>query len=247
MLATLALGGALVVTGSTTSLAHRLNVFFSQEADAIVGQTYFQNGSPAQGAKVQILDSMSRPLAETLTDEDGRFRLPAPPPGTYQLRIDAGWGHGLVQKLEIAELSRKSDAPSAAEVLESYAVDSARKDDKVDDKNSANPDEKLFATELPVSDSKHAGPSTAGGKAESRSGNLPADSDGARLAAAVNANTAELRVLRSELIQMRRTLEGHMQRTRLQDVLGGIGYIIGIMGLLHFLLSFRNSRRQRPV
>jgi len=48
--------------------------------------------------------------------------------------------------------------------------------------------------------------------------------------------------IRADLASLREQLHGYEQKTRLRDVLGGIGYILGIAGIAFYLLGLR--RRQ---
>ena len=57
-----------------------------------------------------------------------------------------------------------------------------------------------------------------------------------------NAQTvlAELSALRDEFQQYR-------QQTQLRDILGGIGYILGVAGIAFYLLGLRQKRSNRPA
>lgn len=49
--------------------------------------------------------------------------------------------------------------------------------------------------------------------------------------------------LNSQVAQLRKQLDRYEQKTRLRDVLGGIGYILGLMGLGGYLLAGRRGTR----
>ncbi len=53
--------------------------------------------------------------------------------------------------------------------------------------------------------------------------------------------TIEAAVAR-QIIPLRKQLDRYEQKTRLRDILGGIGYILGLMGLTYYLLSRRNQK-----
>jgi nickel transport protein len=53
----------------------------------------------------------------------------------------------------------------------------------------------------------------------------------------------ELRTLQAQLTALRCQIEASANRTRLQDVLGGLGYIAGLAGLASFLLRKRTLQR----
>ncbi|MBN2477227.1 MAG: hypothetical protein JXB62_21645 [Pirellulales bacterium] len=50
--------------------------------------------------------------------------------------------------------------------------------------------------------------------------------------------------VRNEIVELRRQLNQYEQTTRLRDVLGGIGYILGIAGVAFYFLS---RRRKQPT
>ena len=55
----------------------------------------------------------------------------------------------------------------------------------------------------------------------------------------------QLESLNKQVIQLRKELDGYEQKTRFRDILGGIGYILGLMGLWgYFLGGRRRSRKQ---
>ncbi len=45
-----------------------------------------------------------------------------------------------------------------------------------------------------------------------------------------------------QIIPLRKQLDQYEQKTRLRDILGGIGYILGLMGLTYYLQSRRNTK-----
>ncbi len=51
--------------------------------------------------------------------------------------------------------------------------------------------------------------------------------------------------IQRELVQLRKDLAHANQRIRLQDVVAGIGYILGLMGLAFYFLGLRRKERAR--
>ena len=217
----------------TDADAHRLHVFHYLEGQEIHGQSYFQDGSAAIGAKVQLLDSMGNPVSEATTDEKGEFRLPLPRVGIYTLRVDAGWGHTIEERVSIpdpthragAALSSpaqpdKSPTPPAKRVPSLTSTQQEGKTSPVDHSESLM---------LQGTSSVQVRPLEVHGTEDSPQGSLPGPDLGQVL--------AELRQLRGEWIAFREAEQRHRERTQLRDVLGALGYLVGIMGLLQFLLS----------
>ena len=49
--------------------------------------------------------------------------------------------------------------------------------------------------------------------------------------------------LRAEIVELRREFADYRNSTRLRDVLGGIGYILGLAGLAFYFLGVRRKER----
>ena len=56
----------------------------------------------------------------------------------------------------------------------------------------------------------------------------------------------ELEALEKQIVQLRRDLAARDDSTRLRDVLGGIGYILGLMGLAFYFLGARRKKESSP-
>lgn len=56
------------------------------------------------------------------------------------------------------------------------------------------------------------------------------------------AGADALKQLRAEVDDLRQQLDQYRQRVRLLDVLGGVGYILGLTGIAHYWLSLRRNR-----
>jgi nickel transport protein len=54
---------------------------------------------------------------------------------------------------------------------------------------------------------------------------------------------AELQSLNTQIIQLRRQLDQYQAKIRLQDILGAIGYIVGVMGLAFYFLGVRRKEQ----
>ena len=58
---------------------------------------------------------------------------------------------------------------------------------------------------------------------------------------AASAQDAGLEGVRAEIAALRDTLERYERRIRLRDILGGIGYIVGVAGVASYLLGVRRK------
>jgi hypothetical protein len=64
-------------------------------------EAYFDDDTPARGAKVKVLDGQQAVIAEGRTDREGRWTFAAPEAGTYQVVADAGAGHRATTQITV--------------------------------------------------------------------------------------------------------------------------------------------------
>jgi len=76
-------------------------------------------------------------------------------------------------------------------------------------------------------------------KASQLPGDLPARGDKPVSAA---SSEVSLETIRNELSELRNQLQRHEERIRIQDLLGGIGYIFGIAGVAYYFLGIRRKK-----
>jgi nickel transport protein len=77
--------------------------------------------------------------------------------------------------------------------------------------------------------------------AEDASAGTPADTQTQPAAKAAEGAEA-VKQLRAEIDELRQQLDQYRQRVRLLDVLGGVGYILGLTGIAYYWLSLRRNR-----
>jgi hypothetical protein len=94
--------------------AHALGAQCTPKGDKIHVEAYFEDDTPAQKASVQILDADEQEVAKGQTDVKGMWSFAAPPPGHYQVIIDAGAGHRVVQKLTIPRRGVETASPNSS-------------------------------------------------------------------------------------------------------------------------------------
>lgn len=154
----------LLIVALTGPLAHAhgLRVSVQAEIDALRGQAFYADGTPAAGSRVEIYDLADGdvPAAAGITDADGRFYLAAALGRSYRVVVDGDEGH---RAEAVAML-----APAAA---------------------------------------------------------------GMELSAA----------LRAEIAPLREDVARLQQRIRMSDVIGGIGFIVGLFGGIAWLMARRRS------
>lgn len=76
-------------------------------------------------------------------------------------------------------------------------------------------------------------------------GSAPAESAQIPIAIAGNQDLrAGIQALGKQIAALRRDLDKYNNQLRLQDILGGIGYILGIMGLVFYFLGVRRKEKK---
>lgn len=205
---------ALMLAGScvvSPAWAHRLQVFAAANGELIEGSAYFAGGAPAAGVEVRIEDANGGLLAELSPSADGRFSYRARAPAKHVVVVRGGDGHRAEWVVRAAELApafalTSAEGPVAAAGLGVETRQGPR--------STSTPAASALSAPVATRPSLDGGPSM-----ENPSGIDPA------LTAAIELAVArQLRPLREELAAARATAS-------LRDLLGGIGYIVGVAGI----------------
>lgn len=191
------------------ALAHKVNVFAVAEGGAVSGEGYFSGGAKAQNVPVEILDASGGVIAQGVTEKDGTFKIPLPASVSPPLKIvlKAGDGHQNDFTLTAKDLGQGAPAPApAAPPVASGQTPGA-------------------ASAPPATGAAQAMASASGSPAT-----LPLDE--ARLAALIEAAVAKAvdEKLAPLRLQLSRMAEAD-QSARMQGIIGGIGWIIGLVGI----------------
>lgn len=207
-----------VILCASQSFAHRINIFALVEADQIRVECKFSKKSPAQNSPVTILDKASgKQLALKNTDDQGIALFPVTAemktaPQGLLAHINAGEGHENDFEIEKSEL----DGASASSGTE------------------ADPAPAETAAAEPA---KPADPSVSAAS----SVQIPSDSVAAMsrqeleklISAVVDRRVTPLRVMIASQVE---------KSPDITEILGGIGWILGIFGTAALCLS----RRRKP-
>lgn len=207
-----------VILCASQSFAHRINIFALVEADQIRVECKFSKKSPAQNSPVTILDKASgKQLALKNTDDQGIALFPVTAemksaPQGLIAHINAGEGHENDFEIEKSEL----DGASASSGTE------------------ADPAPAETAAAEPA---KPADPSVSAAS----SVQIPSDSVAAMsrqeleklISAVVDRRVTPLRVMIASQVE---------KGPGITEILGGIGWILGIFGTAALCLS----RRRKP-
>jgi hypothetical protein len=100
----LAYGLAFVLhlsASACSARAHNLGVQCKLRSQKMEIEAYFDDDTPARGAKVVVLDGRQQVIAQGRTDREGKWAVPAPEPGIYQVTADAGAGHRATTQITV--------------------------------------------------------------------------------------------------------------------------------------------------
>jgi len=238
------LSGALaVMLWAGVALAHKVNVFAVAEGGAVSGEGYFAGGAKAQKVPVEILDASGAVIAQGVTEKDGTFKILLPSQISPPLKVvlKAGDGHqndfiltaqDLAPAVPAAAPAASAQAPVAAPAPAASAVQGAGAPVATQASSSSG-------TATPS-----APPATGPGQSfASASGpSVPSPLDEARLAALIEAAVSKAvdEKLAPLKLQLARMAEQD-QSARMRDIIGGIGWIIGLVGIAAWFKRPKNK------
>lgn len=84
--------------------AHKVNVFAWVEGDTVYTQSKFSGGKPAQKGKVYVYDDKKNLLLEGVTSEQGEFSFKIPGKTALHISLDATMGHANTWDISLEEI-----------------------------------------------------------------------------------------------------------------------------------------------
>jgi nickel transport protein len=197
-----------------SALAHKLQVFASAEGALISGSAYFAGGGAASGARIEIRDGEGALLAEILPDREGKFDYAASSPVDHLIRAITADGHDAEWRVAGDELG--AGFASAAAPVGGVGMP-----------HRAETPPATVAGSAPL----------AGSNPVITAAPLQTSPDPALEAAIERAIARQIRPLREQL-------KAAEDRVLIQDILGGLGYILGLTGLALWWMARRPSDPQ---
>jgi len=239
----LALALLLGLAAPRTAAAHRVNVFAWVEAGTVRVEATFPGGRPvAHGTVVVRQAGTTEVLFTGATDDAGKLAFPVPAQdlaegADLEITVDAGSGHADAWIVTAAEI-RAGQAPAAAASSTAPGLGAGKK------KESAAAQSRTASTGTPESGKAPAGaraPAPAAGPAGAALPSAEAVAQAAAQAAAAAVNEAlerRLAPLTQALARQAKAGPG------LAEIVGGIGWIVGLAGLVALVRARR--LRGRP-
>ena len=179
----------LILISVKATLAHKVNVFGYREVNCIIGEAYFSDGSSCKKCLVEIYDEQGEKIAQTTTDERGKFKVLVNEKGSVKIKLIAGEGHLAEYEIEdLKEVAEKNQISFQKEISKKV----------VKSKNS----------QIQASISKD------------------------ELKNIVREVVAkETEGIKSMLMDLKKD----MNKTKIHEIISGIGYIFGIWGIIALL------------
>ncbi len=100
--------GAVLAPGTVG--AHDMNATVQVGADGVRAEVFFEEGLPAEFAKVSVTDATGAEVVAGTTDENGGWTFPAPGPGEYLLTAKC-IGHVATVRFSVAGPSEQDSPP----------------------------------------------------------------------------------------------------------------------------------------
>ncbi len=213
---------------SNTALAHKVTVFAWVEGNTVYGESKFSGGRKAQGAEVIVSDLEGNRLLTAKTDQNGDFSFPVPKKTGLKIELIAGMGH-------------KGEWTLTAEEVGTSAADAGNTDQA-----SAPGSEVAEKPTSPAMVSESPKPEPAN-TAEPSALAVNSQSPGTQSAKADIPDKAELQAMIEKSLEksldeklkplIRMLADSQQKGPTVNEIVGGIGYIFGLMGLALYFKS----------
>ena len=188
----------------------------------IEGEAGFSNGAMANaGTLVKVSDQSGTPLGEVVTDEDGFFIFTARKRINHVFEINMGAGHTLKMLLPAEELPEDLDNIVNNNIDSTISGNSA---------NSSNIDTSSAATS--------ASQTSVNTKTSTITGTSQNMNNGPMLSAQITPLMLE-KAIAKQIKPLRKEIQVLKEKSGFRDMIGGIGYIFGLLGVVALLRERR--------
>lgn len=196
--------------------AHKVNIFAYAENGRVYAEGYFADGSKCKNSLVEVVDNKTgEKLLKGNTDDNGQFSFDIPHVTSVKLILHAGMGHQ--NEYTLTEEEIREAMPRNEKKKEKLAL------------------QKKQTVQEPKHQKKEQ---TASIQHEMNSTNVTSQ----------DVDAAIERVIDKKLQPVMRillTLQEKSEKPGLTEILGGIGYIIGILGIIAYFKGRSTNRNTR--
>jgi len=195
----------LLATNST-SFAHKVNIFAYVEGNQVYTESYFPDGRKVEGGTIEVYDSQENKLLSGTTDKEGKFNFIPPKKDNLKIVLIATMGHKNSYLLSADELPGDS-APGGGAKNESGTTEQGSSE------NSA----------------------PAGNEQAATADAQPSSSASAQ---PVQVDVQEIKKIIDQSLEqklgpiLRELAKSHQEKVSPTEIIGGIGYIFGIIGII---------------
>jgi len=197
----------IIIMMDVSVFAHKVNIFAYVEGDKVYTESYFNDGKKCIDSKIEVFDNQGNKLLEGLTDKEGEFSFEVPSED------------GDLKIVLTASMGHRAE----------YTI---RTDELRDTMGSIEE-----SIEKPISSEKRDESSLAEMISEEKEVISPEISslDLNEIQSLIeDALDKKLKPIMREMIEIKKSQEDKISPT---EIIGGIGYIIGIFGIIAYFLS----------
>ena len=201
--------------------AHKVNIFAYAEGDTVYTESYFSDGKEIKGGIVEVYDSQGIKLLEGKTDENGKFDFKLPKKDDLNIVLLASLGHKNSYTLPADELIGIIGAEKPQE-----------------------PESREFKSKEVTESTPSPFPLPSGERIEVRGETelLPNQVDLEQI----------MRIIETSLDEklkpiMRELTKAQQKEVSFTEVIGGIGYIFGIMGIIFYFAGKKKEGKNKDA
>jgi nickel transport protein len=229
---------SLIVFSAFPAFSHRVNIFAYVEGETIYTESYFYDGRPVKEGKIEVFDSSEKSLFAGVTDSDGLFSFKVPKIDDLTIELDATMGHRATFQITADEL--KQQLPNG---LPEAAYKKSTNKETVKSRDGAR-------------SGTHSGTELESGSQVFRSGGVSVQNSPEQSLQSEQSTEEEMgsyqsmsiedirQVVREEISREIDSIQRSIARLEKQkegpsvtEIIGGIGYIVGLAGLAMFFKS----------
>lgn len=201
--------------------AHKVNIFAFVEGGIVKVEGYFADGKKAGNSDVSVYGAGDKLLFKGVTDADGSISFPAPQESTIKIVLNAGLGHQSTFELSglaTAPAPKQEETPAAKPVTKSSAKVAPAVVSPVEEPGHSHPMGENERVEVPAA---------------------PASTQPAMESAEVDA--AVRRAVSAAMAPLVKEIQDSQDRASLTEIIGGVGYIFGLMGVVAYMQARKGA------